>query len=387
MSRQKILWLCSWYPNKTDLFNGDFIQRHAQAASLLNDIYVIHVIAVPGFKQQAGIEEEVNSSGNLTERLIYFKALAGFIGRIISNYRSIRLYKSAIKEYIKASGRPALLHVHIPMKAGIAGLWAKRRFKLPLLVSEHWGIYNKEVEDNYYQRSLFFKTATKRIIRGADIFVSVSSFLIQAIRQLAGIRNSQIIPNTVNTNLFVYKSTDPVPFRFIHVSNMVSLKNAEGILRAFKKLNEERRSELIMVGNTGDEIVKYAAGLELQNTVSFRGEISYERVAREMQGSNCLVLFSNIENSPCVIAEALCCGLPVIATRVGGIPELIDDSNGSLVMPGNENELKEAMERIMNEYPGYDRKKISATAIQKFSYESIGRQFNELYLSLIDKRK
>ncbi|HQV61525.1 MAG TPA: hypothetical protein PLG08_12150, partial [Chitinophagaceae bacterium] len=43
MSRKKILWLCSWYPAKTDPYNGDFIQRHARAAALYNDIYIIHV--------------------------------------------------------------------------------------------------------------------------------------------------------------------------------------------------------------------------------------------------------------------------------------------------------------------------------------------------------
>ena len=52
----------------------------------------------------------------------------------------------------------------------------------------------------------------------------------------------------------------------------------------------------------------------------------------EMQQAHSFVLNSNIENAPCVISEALCCGLPVIATRVGGVPEMVDKFNGILVL-------------------------------------------------------
>ena len=43
MQRKKILWLASWYPNRNDPFDGDFIQRHARAAAIDHDIHVIHV--------------------------------------------------------------------------------------------------------------------------------------------------------------------------------------------------------------------------------------------------------------------------------------------------------------------------------------------------------
>jgi glycosyltransferase involved in cell wall biosynthesis len=381
MSNRKILWLCSWYPSKVDLFNGDFIQRHAKAASLFNDIYVIHVTGVPGSELVSKTEEEINSSGKLTEKIIYFKTSGTNIGKIISNYRLISLYKKAIKTYINENGIPDLLHVHVPMKAGIAGLWAKR-YKLPMLVSEHWGIYNKIVRDNYNSRSIFFKTLTKRIIGAADIFISVSNYLIRVIRQITRVGESKVIPNAVNTSYFKYKENRNGVFRFIHVSNMVPLKNAEGILRVFRAMSKEKPAELVMVGNIDDKQEKYAAELGLTG-VNFLGEISYDQVAREMLEADCLLLFSHIENSPCVIGEALCCGLPVIASSVGGIPELVDDSNGILIEPGNENALKDAMLKMMNEYETFDRSRISGNAVKKFSYESTGKQFDELYSSVI----
>ena len=72
MERKKILWLCSWYPSKMDPFNGDFIQRHARAAALFNDIHVIHVTYdYPNDVENSG--QELNSIGQLTEQIVYFK--------------------------------------------------------------------------------------------------------------------------------------------------------------------------------------------------------------------------------------------------------------------------------------------------------------------------
>jgi len=76
-----ILWLPSWYPNKLAPFDGDFIQRHARAAALYNDIHVIY--AAPDERTVANnIDGSVNRSGKLTEHIIYFKKSRGFLGRI-----------------------------------------------------------------------------------------------------------------------------------------------------------------------------------------------------------------------------------------------------------------------------------------------------------------
>ena len=67
----KSLWLASWYPSKTSLQNGDFIQRHARAASLFANIYVLHV--VPNCDIQQAEETECKQSKNLTEKIVYYK--------------------------------------------------------------------------------------------------------------------------------------------------------------------------------------------------------------------------------------------------------------------------------------------------------------------------
>ena len=81
---------------------------------------------------------------------------------------------------------------------------------------------------------------------------------------------------------------------------------------------------------------------------------------------------------PCVILESLCCGTPVISTTVGGIAEVINDSNGFLI---NDNivELATAMESMITNYAKYNRKQIAQNAQTKFSYNVIGKTYYDLY--------
>ncbi|HUR65042.1 MAG TPA: glycosyltransferase [Chitinophagaceae bacterium] len=387
MARKRILWLCSWYPNKLEPFNGDFIQRHARAASLYHDIHVIHLAAdVSGRTEQK--ETNLHTDGDLSEQIIYYKKELSLWGRLRAHYRWLFLYKQAIRNYIVKNGKPDLVHVHIPMKAGILGIWLKEKYAIPYIVTEHWGIYNEVEVHNYASKNRTFHFYTKQIFDKAVKFISVSRFLGEAVNRLVLKKSYEVIPNVVDTSLFFYKEKDNSVFRFIHVSNMVTLKNVEGILRAFALFcSKNSNTELIMVGDTDPATRNFATGLKIPaNKVSFRGEVSYEQVAKEMQQADCFILFSNIENSPCVIGEALCCGLPVIATRVGGVPELLDQSNGILVDAKQEDQLAASMERVITNYTAYDRRKISEDAAKIFSSVIIGKQLMNIYDSVTVSR-
>lgn len=380
------MWLCSWYPSKLDLFNGDFIQRHAKAAAAFNDIYVIYVAGDNTGKADKK-EREISKSDGLTEHIVYFPVSTSFTGKIRAHLKYLFVFKQAIRRYLVENGKPDLVHVHVPMKAGILALWLKKRYKVPFIITEHYGIYNEETgKDSYLKRSRVFRNYTRRIFQQASVFVTVSKFLAEGVNRMVGQIHYTLVHNTVDTDFFFSEPKDQSSFRFIHVSNMVPLKNAEGILRAFKTyLAKGGRATLRLVGNPDDSLPNYAASLGLtKDIVSFTGLLSYQQVAAEMQKSDCLILFSNIENSPCVIGEALCCGLPVIASNVGGIPELVNSDNSILISPGNEDELVAAMIKITSVPEKYDRKKIAETASGKFSYLAIGEQLDAIYRKILN---
>jgi glycosyltransferase involved in cell wall biosynthesis len=386
MKRKKILWLCSWYPGKTAPFNGDFIQRHARAAAIFDDIYVIHIIGDDSgiIKQK---ERLITESPGLTEHIVYYPKSKSFPGRLLSGFKWLFIYKQAIRRYIITYGKPDVVHVTIPVRAGIPGIWMKKRYSIPLVVTEHYGIYNDFTGDeSFIKRSPFFKTITKRTIRQADKFISASKYLAEGVNRLVMPKEYEIVLNSVDTDLFFYKAKDHSVFRFIHVSNMVELKNVEGILEAYKLFIQHGGiAELMLVGGDDALIKRKARELELPgNLITFRGEVPYDRVASEMQQSDCLILFSNIENSPCVIGEALCCGLPVIATEVGGIPELLDAAFSLLVKPKDTEQLADAMHKMMQKSDKIKREKVAADAKNKFSYPVIGKKLSEIYAALFN---
>lgn len=386
MARKKILWLCSWYPSKIDPFNGDFIQRHAKAAAAFNDIYVIYVTGDHSGRIKKK-EKEIQKNEGLTEHIVYFPTTHSFIGRIKAHYNYLFIFKQAIRRYIVENGKPDLVHVQVPVKAGLLALWLKKRYKVPFILTEHYGIYTEEVgKDSYLNRSGIFKHYTRRIFEQANGFISVSTFLAEGVKRMVGNIEYVVVPNTVDTNLFYFKPKKQTGFRFIHVSNMVPLKNAEGILRAFKLyIDEGGTASLQMVGNLNVSLARYAASLGLCNDkVCFKGVLSYQQVASAMQESDCLILFSNIENAPCVISEALCCGLPVIASNVGGVPELVNGNNSILVTAGNENELLAAMKAMSANTNQYDRKKIAEHASDSFSYSVIGKKIDDVYNEILN---
>lgn len=205
MTRKKILWLCSWYPDKIDPFDGDFIQRHAKAAAFYNDIHVIHLV-----KDEAGvitenIKEEIKQEPGLTEQIIYFKKPLSVFGKFGTAFKWMKIFKKAIKQFIQENGKPDLVHVHIPIKAGIMALWIKKKYKIPFVVTEHWGIYNDVEVENYSKKSSIVKSYTKRIIKEAATFLSVSDYLGKGVNYLVTQKPFEVIANVTNTQLFLQR--------------------------------------------------------------------------------------------------------------------------------------------------------------------------------------
>jgi glycosyltransferase involved in cell wall biosynthesis len=383
MARKKILWLCSWYPSKIDPFDGDFVQRHARAAGLYHDIHVIRIVPDKQGLVTQTVSEEKFLKQQVLEQFVYFRKSTSWTGRLLGAIKSNRLYKKAVREYIEKKGMPDLIHVHVPMPAGRPALWARKKFGTRFLVTEHSTMYNEKTVAAYSRRSRLFRETNKRIINAASMLLTVSRDLGEAMSRLVTKKSFRVIPNTVDTRLFCYKEMLNDNFRFIHVSTMVPRKNVKGILEAFLQLRDsEANVELHLVGNKGEEEKNYAASIGLNEAVFFHGEIPYDQVAAKMQNSDALVLFSDMENSPCVIGEALCCGLPVIATKVGGIPELINSENGLLVQPGNIDGLRMAMHQMITNKKKYDKKNIADVAANIFSYPVIGKLFDEVYAEL-----
>jgi len=376
-----ILWLASWYPSKTEPYNGDFIQRHAIAISRYRYIVVLHTIHDPA--AESAVYYEVSVQQNLVEIIIYFRdtiPAGGIIDRLQYNIAFFRHTKHFITELFKKSSLPLFVHVQVPMKMGKIALWIKKNWNLSFLVSEHSASYVKEAPDNYFSRSIYYRNNVKRIFKEALAVTNVSATVGKILQQTFNIRQFFIIRNVVDENLFYFKNRIPLRFRFIHVSTMTYQKNFEGLIKAFEIFSNDRNDiELVLAGPISAEGIKRVNESSAHSKIIVTGEVPHKEIASLMQESDAFVLFSRYENFPCVIIEALCCGLPVITSSAGGAGEGIDADNGIVVPSENEPALIEAMNDIINTYSRYNRTTIAENARALYSYKAIGKEFEKLY--------
>jgi glycosyltransferase involved in cell wall biosynthesis len=379
---KSVLWLASWYPNKTNLFDGDFIERHAKALSSFVSVTILFIakdVSLP--KGKFIVEKEI--CDNITVYRGYYGTSSSnkFIEKIISFHKYRRCQKEVYQQIITAEGVPHAVHVQVAMKAGMLALYLKKKFKIPFIVTEHWSGYYKYCSPNVYTGNWLINWLNKKVLHQADSVITVSNNLGKTIASNFVPIKFTVIPNVVDTRLFFYKPFLPPRFRFIHPSGMLAVKNPEGILAACKIVKEKGYNfELLMLGAQNEDLINLAERLGLlKDTVFFKGMVPYEAVATEMQQSSALLLFSRHENLSCVALEALCCGLPVICTAVGGMPEIITAVNGILVQSENISELANAMCCIIDDYAAYDRNTIAANAAAQFNYNIIGKQHLQLY--------
>ena len=387
----KILFLTRWYLP----FSGIFIGRHAQAVARYNELVVLAVL--PGEKNsgpETVTEGNVQEPGFTVIRYFYKPsscpiAMAARLFNLLKFIsRSFAGYRYAAKQF----GSFDIIHVHILTRAAISGFIISLFTRTPYIISEHWTRY---IPENWGFTGLLRRMLTRMIVRNAAAVTTVSGFLKSAMED-CGLRNEKfvVIPNAVDTTLFIpaVNSAFMPKKRILHVSNFHErAKNLHGMLRAIKILRSQRQDfEVLFVG--GDEpalshVRKYASDLGLASPdVVFTGPIPAEKLAGVYRGSAFLLMFSNFESFSIVIPEAMACGLPVLATAAGGIPEYFSSKAGRLIPPGDEATLLENMNFMLDNYRLFDPEYSERFVENTFGLNTVGRQFDELYKSVLNRQ-
>jgi colanic acid/amylovoran biosynthesis glycosyltransferase len=152
-------------------------------------------------------------------------------------------------------------------------------------------------------------------------------------RQLDALeRKTRLFPNVFTQNGTRDVVPREGPFKILFVGRLARIKGVETLLRAIPLIGRPVELTLVGDGPLRPELERLAEGLP----VRFAGEVAFGEVGRFLASSQVLVLPSLSENLPNVVLEALAAGLPVVASRVGAVPELIQDGvNGYIVEPGD----------------------------------------------------
>ena len=375
--RKHIVFLARWYPHRYDPMFGLFVQRHAEAAALFNDITVIYCQQTTDNGQQTSSKEKFEivrtNENNVDTIRVYYKKPKNKIQSLLRFYRANMMA-------LKLCKKPDLIHVHVLTRLGVIAWIQKILHKTPYIITEHWSRYLPGNDFTGFLR----KTACKLVVRNAETVTTVTENLATAMSN-HGLKNDNyvVLPNVVNLDMFHISEKNNNPCKIIHISCFEDKsKNISGLLESLKIIDNKGidfQCKLIGEGMDLDLMKDKAKNLQLINKVSFTGLLQGQALADVLSSGDFLVLSSNYENMPVVILEALASGLPVVSTNVGGIKEMIDDTKGILVEPRNKEALAEAMIKMIETHKNYDANYLRNSVIEKYGYESVGRFLSRLY--------
>lgn len=234
---------------------------------------------------------------------------------------------------------------------GYAALLASQKLGLPLTIKVHGSDVLKLGQDPA-RKALLHKTITR-----AQSLIAVSKHLKETLIQMGASEDRiQVVGNGVNSDLFhpadrlelrKKLNLDPERKLALFVGNLDPVK---GIGYALKALAKTPELDLVLIGQGSllGSLKAEAAKLKISQRVTFALAKPHETVAQYMQASDFLLLPSLSEGEPNVILEALSTGRPVVASRVGGIPALMQDQEqGFLVKPQNPDELAKAFKKVI----------------------------------------
>jgi glycosyltransferase involved in cell wall biosynthesis len=385
-----ILWLPSWYPNKLSPFDGDFIQRHAQAASIFIPIRVLYFVRDKEQLVTNAIYVEEKQTGNLRETIIYYSSRISSLGiadKFFSVWKYRRLYKKFISDFFEKQGKPQLVHVHIAFKGGIIAKWIEKKYQIPYFLSEHWTIYLDEAKPNFSDFNFINKYLISKTLQKAAKFFSVSDHLGKAIRKRWPSIRYKIIPNVVDTNIFypVEKSMNEA-YQLVHISNLNYQKDPEKLFKAMGILKVKGIVFSLDIFGHADNYIKSLIDKEgIRESVKFHQEVPQPVLAKYVRRADALILYSRYETFGCVIIEANACGVPVIVTETPVMHELVrNNENGLLVKHGSAEALAEALEDFFKRRNQFSKELIAKSA-QQYNFQKIGKMFFDEYSSFIHR--
>lgn len=213
------------------------------------------------------------------------------------------------------------------------------------------GIINRIFEDRqgwWWQRR---KELERRCIQGGKFFICKTPFAREFVSELNPQAAIAMVENPVHPAFFAVRARPQGGRRLVFVG---SLTPEKGIAELVESLADVPNASLTVIGTGPDSFVRglhrRAEALGVTARIQWAGYRDSRSIAAIFSESHALVLPSHMETSPNVVAEAMCAGLPVVATRVGGVPHMVNDGvTGLLVEPHDARGLAAGINRLLED--------------------------------------
>jgi glycosyltransferase involved in cell wall biosynthesis len=236
---------------------------------------------------------------------------------------------------------------------------------------------------------------TRTVLRKADFVVTVSGDLCQkAVAMGASPEKVRAIVNGCDLTVFHARDRlearrklgiDPAAEAVIYIGRMDVKKGLRELVEAAASLHSERPNlHAYLIGEGPDRHLIQSA-IQASNAAGYIHAMhgcAFDDVAVWMAAADLVTLPSYMEGCPNVVLEALASGRPVVATSVGGIPEILSDACGGLVPPRDAYALAQALASVLDKT--WDADAISAHGSR--SWETVAAELNEIFVSLVSAR-
>jgi len=369
--------------------SGIFQQHHAELLTEFgNKIGIISAGFLP--LKQAILGSKYKYVENVEGIKIYRKfirlPLPARINVRFLKFLLIRSYVKLFEKYINDNGIPDVIHAHNCLYAGLAAVEIKKKFNIPIILTEHSSLYERELLSGNQHKD------ARLVLRKCDYITVVSSALGESIKKALGISDLKYIPiyNVLDfklatqssfANSQIYNS-----FTFLSVGSLDKNKNHELLIRAFAMLFKGNLKYQLRIAGDGplrSNLENLAQKLEITDQFYLCGQLNRQELADEYSNSNVVVLTSKVETFGVVLLEALSFGKPIVSTDSGGPRDIVDGENGYLVKNDDIQALLNGLKRIAENYTDFNSDKIRANCFNKFNKLAFYKRLEEIYLQIV----
>lgn len=325
----------------------------------------VDVIAVSLYSENTAITDRLDKKG---VRIEYLDKKPGFDASVI--IKLVHLFK---KE------KPDVVHTHIYASkyalpaAAIAGV-KKKIHTVHSMAQKEQSSLGKKVNTFLYRHC-------------GVVPVALSSEVKKSIGEVYGLQES-IIPvvyNGIDLSKCIRKNDYEANgvFTIVHVGRFMKVKNHKTLIRAFARFAEKKESirlQLLGEGELLDEMKDYAEKLKVADKVEFLGLQS--NVYPYLNKADVFCLPSEYEGVPMTLIEAMGTGLPIVASNVGGIPDMLVNGENALLVEPNYVAVEKAIEKLYNDVEFRIRLgNAAALRSEEFSAKVMASSYIKIYRS------
>ena len=283
-----------------------------------------------------------------------------------------------------------LLHVHYALPHAISAILARdmtadNGLRLKVVTTLHGTDITIVGQDRSYL------PITRYGIEKSDAVTVVSRYLRDVTAKELGVKRSvEIIPNFIDSGLFRPDGASPYSKSLcregesllIHVSNFRPVKRIADVLRVFDLVRRQKPARLLLIGDGPDRALaeRLVREWEIEDRVMFLGNVA--SIETVLPVGNVFLLPSDAESFGLAALEAMACGVPVVGTAAGGLPEVVEDGrSGFLLGVGDVEGMARAAVSLLNDRERWQAfsKEARRRAVEDFPTGAIVARYRKLY--------